>query len=306
MDDIVLSTHGLTRRYGGQKALDQVSLTVRRGEIYGLVGRNGAGKTTLMRLITGQSVPTEGRVELFGATGRDLRRARARMGAMVEVPAFSPFLGARENLEYYRLQRGIPGRETVEEALELVGLADAGAKKFKTFSLGMKQRLGLALALMNRPDLLVLDEPVNGLDPEGVVEFRRLLGRLHRERQTTVLISSHILAELANVATCYGFLERGRLLEEITAQTLEERCRVCLRLQVDDAAKASVIFHIKLGTDAFKVLPDNTLELYDHLDCPQAVSQALAEEGVFLQSMERRGSDLEGYFLDLIGGGRDA
>lgn len=307
MEKPVLTTHGLTRAYGRHLALDRVSITVPRGEIYGLVGRNGAGKTTLMRLVTGQSVPTAGSIELFGKTSRrELRQERSRTGAMIETPSFSPFLDARENLEYYRIQRGIPGKETVEEALEMVDLTDTGKKKFKTFSLGMKQRLGLALALMNHPDLLILDEPINGLDPEGVVEFRRLLLRLNRERQTTILISSHILSELSTVATCYGFLEKGKLLEEVTAQGLDEKCRVCLRLQVSDTAKAAVALHIKLGTDQFKVLEDNVIELYDLLDRPQEVSAAMAAEGVALASLERRGSDLEAYFLDLIGGGRDA
>ena len=188
----------------------------------------------------------------------------------------------------------------------MVDLTDTGTKKFKSFSLGMKQRLGLALALMSHPEFLILDEPINGLDPEGVAEFRTLFRRLNRDRQTTILISSHILSELSAVATCYGFLEKGKLLEEITAQELQEKCRGCLRLEVDDAAKASVVLHLRLGTDAFKVLPDNTVELYEYLDRPQAVSQALAEEGVSLLSMERQGSDLEAYFLGLIGGGHNA
>ena len=168
MSEIVLATHGLTRAYGQSRALDNVSITVEKGEIYGLVGRNGAGKTTLMRLVTGQSAPTAGSVELFGQTGRELARARSRTGAMIETPSFAPFLTARENLEYYRIQRGIPGKGAVDEVLEAVDLRDTGKKKFKTFSLGMKQRLGLALALMNHPDFLILDEPINGLDPEGV------------------------------------------------------------------------------------------------------------------------------------------
>ncbi len=307
MEKPVLTTHGLTRAYGRHLALDQVSITVPRGEIYGLVGRNGAGKTTLMRLVTGQSVPTAGSIELFGKTSsRELRQERSRTGAMIETPTFSPFLDARENLEYYRIQRGIPGKEAVEEALAMVDLTDTGKKKFKTFSLGMKQRLGLALALMNHPDFLILDEPINGLDPEGVAEFRQLLRRLNRERQTTILISSHILSELSAVATCYGFLEKGKLLEEVTAQGLDEKCRVCLRLQVSDTAKAAVALHIKLGTDQFKVLEGNVIELYDLLDRPQEVSAAMAAEGVALASLERRGSDLEAYFLDLIGGGHDA
>ena len=303
MSEIVLATHGLSRAYGRSKALDQVSVTVRKGDIYGLVGRNGAGKTTLMRLVTGQSATTEGSLELFGQTGRELLPARSRTGAMIEVPSFAPFLTARENLEYYRLQRGIPGKDVVDEVLEQVDLRETG-KKFKTFSLGMKQRLGLALALMNHPDFLILDEPINGLDPEGVAEFRALLKRLNQERQTTILISSHILTELSSVATCYGFLEQGRLLEEISAQTLHDKCRTCLRLSVDDAPRAAMLLQTGLGTDNFEVLPGSVIELYDHLDRPQEVSGTLAAGGVAILGMEQKGADLEAYFLKLIGGGR--
>ena len=304
MSDIVLATHGLSRSYGRNIALDQASLTVRKGDIDGLVGRNGAGKTTLMRLVTGQSKPTAGSVELFGQSGRELEKARSRTGAMIEIPSFSPFLTARENLEYYRIQRGVPGKNAVDEVLELVDLCGAGKKKFKAFSLGMKQRLGLALALMNHPDFLILDEPINGLDPEGVAEFRSLLRQLNRERQTTILISSHILTELSSVATCYGFLEKGRLLEEISAQTLHEKCRTCLRLTVDDAAKAAAVLERELGTDQYEALPGNVIELYSLLDQPQAVSAALTAGGVALLGMEQKGSDLEAYFLNLIGGGQ--
>ena len=201
----VMAAYGLQKAYGACRALDGVNMQVRRGDVYGLVGRNGAGKTTLMRMVTGQSEPSGGEMELFGASGKNMRPQRCRTGAMIEIPSFSPFLTAHENLEYYRLQRGIPGKQAVDEVLELVDLADAGKKKFKAFSLGMKQRLGLALALMNHPDFLILDEPINGLDPEGVAEFRQILRTLNRERQTTILISSHILSELANVATRYGF-----------------------------------------------------------------------------------------------------
>ena len=304
MSENVLVTHGLSRAYGHSKALDGVSVAVRKGEIYGLVGRNGAGKTTLMRLVTGQSAPTAGSVELFGQTGRELLQARRRTGAMIETPSFAPFLTARENLEYYRLQRGIPGKQAVDEVLELVDLRETGKKKFKTFSLGMKQRLGLALALMNHPDFLILDEPTNGLDPEGVAEFRSLLRRLNRERETTILISSHILTELSSVATCYGFLEQGQLLEEITAQTLHDKCRTCLRLSVDDAPRAAMLLQTRLGTDNFQVLPGSVIELYDCLDRPQEVSGTLASGGVAILGMEQKSADLEAYFLNLIGGGR--
>ena len=209
MAEYVLVTRALTKRYGAAAAVDGVDLAVEKGQIYGLVGRNGAGKTTIIRMLTAQTVPTTGEIELFGqATEKGLATARARTGAMVETPSFYPYLTARENLEYYRRQRGIPGAQCVDRALEQVGLHDAGKKKFKQFSLGMKQRLGLALALMNHPDLLLLDEPINGLDPEGIVEFRNILLELNRQRETTILISSHILSELSNIATHGAGLRR--------------------------------------------------------------------------------------------------
>ncbi len=302
----VLAAYGLSKAYGSCMALDGLNLMVRRGDVYGLVGRNGAGKTTFMRMATGQSTPTGGELELFGASGKDLRAQRSRTGAMIEIPSFSPFLTARENLEYYRLQRGIPGRETVDEALKLVNLTGTGPKKFKSFSLGMKQRLGLALALMNHPDFLILDEPINGLDPEGVAEFRQILRRLNVERETTILISSHILSELSSIATRYGFMEQGKLLEEISAEALHDKCRTCLRLEVDDAAKAAAILQTQLGTDKFEVLPGNVIQLYDCLDDPKRASYALAQNGVALLAMEQKGADLEAYFLNLIGGGPHA
>ena len=298
----VLVTYNLKRKYGSALALDNVTMAVHRGDIYGLVGRNGAGKTTLMRQVTGQSEPTSGELELFGASGKAIRAQRQRTGAMIEIPSFSPFLSARENLEYYRLQRGVPGKGVVDEALEIVGLHGTGKKKFKTFSLGMKQRLGLALALMNRPDFLILDEPINGLDPEGVAEFRALLRQLNQERHTTILISSHILSELSSIATCYGFMEKGRILEEISAEALHEKCRTCLRLSVDDAAKAAAILESALGASQFEVLPGNVIQLYEYLDEPQTVSYALSRGGAAILGMEQKGADLEAYFLNLIGG----
>ena len=213
MSEAILQTQELTRRYGHTLALDRASITVEKGQIFGLVGRNGAGKTTLIRLISGQSIPTSGQISLFGQTSDSgLNRARSRTGAMVEIPSFYPYLTARQNLEYYRIQRGIPGKNCVDEALELVNLTDTGKKKFKTFSLGMKQRLGLALALMNQPEFLLLDEPINGLDPEGIVEFRELLLRLNRERQTTILISSHITSDLEKVADYITYLHQGKVV----------------------------------------------------------------------------------------------
>ena len=303
MTQDVLVTHGLTKRYGNHPVVDRVNLTVERGQIYGLVGRNGAGKTTIIRMVTAQTAPTEGELSLFGETGeKALSRARSRTGAMVETPSFYPYLTARQNLEYYRLQLGIPGRRVVDEVLEEVDLASTGKKTFKNFSLGMKQRLGLALALMNRPDFLLLDEPINGLDPDGIVEFRNLLLQLNRERQTTILISSHILSELSNLATHYAFIEKGRVLESVSADRLREKCRECLELTVDYAARAARVLEEQLGTRDFEVLPHNKLRLYTFLDQPQTVNRVLLENGVGLISAQQRSSDLEDYFLSLIGG----
>ena len=303
MADLILETHGLTRRYGSALALDHADLALERGQILGLVGRNGAGKTTLIRLISGQSHPTSGTLTLFGASSpAGLERARRRTGAMVEIPSFYPYLTARQNLEYYRIQRGIPGRDCVDEALEQVNLTGTGKKKFKHFSLGMKQRLGLALALMNRPEFLLLDEPINGLDPEGIVEFRELLLQLSRERQTTILISSHILSELSALASHYAFIDQGRILEVAAAAALNEKCRECLELLVDDTAAAVLALERQLGTRDYEVLPHGKIRLYAFLNQPQRVNQALMSEGIVPAGLERRGSNLEDYFLQLIGG----
>ena len=292
MSEAILQTQELTRRYGHTLALDRASITVEKGQIFGLVGRNGAGKTTLIRLISGQSIPTSGQISLFGQTSDSgLNRARSRTGAMVEIPSFYPYLTARQNLEYYRIQRGIPGKNCVDEALELVNLTDTGKKKFKTFSLGMKQRLGLAL-----------DEPINGLDPEGIVEFRELLLRLNRERQTTILISSHILSELSALATHFGFIEKGKVLETISGANLREKCRECLELTVDDAPRAARVLEQQLGTRDYEVLPGNQLRVYAFLDAPQTVNRTLLEQGVGLISTQQKDSNLEDYFLNLIGG----
>ena len=303
MAESVLVTRNLTKKYGQATVVNSVNLNIEKGQIYGLVGRNGAGKTTIIRMITAQTAPTEGELALFGATEPGaLGKMRARTGAMVETPSFYPYLTAKENLEYYRIQRGIPGKGCVDEVLRLVDLKKAGGKKFKTFSLGMKQRLGLALALMNHPEFLLLDEPINGLDPEGIVEFRELLLQLNRERQTTILISSHILSELSTLATHYAFIEKGRVLESVSADRLREKCRECLELTVDDAARAARVLEEQLGTRDFEVLPHNKLRLYTFLDQPQTVNRVLLENGVGLISAQQRSSDLEDYFLSLIGG----
>lgn len=307
MAETVLAAQALTKRYAKRAVVNQVNFAVQKGQIYGLIGKNGAGKTTLLRMLTGQSVPDGGQVELFfETTMRGLQKARRRTGAIVETPGFYPFLSASENLEYYRLQRGIPGKSCVREALELVDLSGAGKKKFKNFSLGMKQRLGLALALMSQPELLLLDEPINGLDPQGIAHFRSLMQRLNRERGITVLISSHILSELSAIATNYGFLHEGMMLEQISAQALREKCRECMDISVNEPAKAVLILESRLNISDYEVLPGGMLRLYEKLNEPHVITAALVSSGVEVSGIQLRNAELEDYFLSLIGGGKRA
>lgn len=307
MDKVVLRTNSLSKRYHNSLAVDNANMIINQGDIYGLVGKNGAGKTTLIRMICGLSMPTSGEIELFNETSVDgLNKTRMRTGCIVETPSFFPYLSAEKNLEYYRIQRGIPGKDCIKEALRIVNLNDTGRKKFKNFSLGMKQRLGLALAIMASPDLLVLDEPINGLDPTGIVEFREILLRLNREKNTTIIISSHILSELSQLATRYGFINNGRFVEQISAKELDEKCRSCILIKVNNTEKASVVIEEQLGCTKYEVINNNQIRLYELIDTPEIVGEALVKNGVMLSAIGQVGANLENYFIDLIGGNHNA
>lgn len=307
MNNVLLRTNGLSKKYHNNFAVDNANIVVNRGDIYGLVGKNGAGKTTLIRMICGLTVPTSGEIELFNETSTEgLNKSRMRTGCIIETPSFFPYLSAEKNLEYYRIQRGIPGKDCVREVLKIVNLSDTGRKKFKNFSLGMKQRLGLALAIMASPDLLILDEPINGLDPTGIVEFREILLKLNREKNTTIIISSHILSELSQLATQYGFIHKGRLVEQISAKELDEKCRSCLLMKVNNTEKASVIIERQLGCSKFEVINNNQIRLYELIDTPEIVVEALVKNGVMLSTISQIGANLENYFIDLIGGNENA
>jgi len=298
----IMAAKSLSKTYGSFTALFPSTLSIAKGEILGLVGKNGAGKTTLLKLITGQSLPTGGELELFSAaTPEGLRQARQRIGAIVETPSFYRDMTARQNLEYYRIQRGIPGKGTVEDALHEVGLTETGRKKFKDFSLGMKQRLGLALALMNHPDFLVLDEPINGLDPMGIVEIRELLLTLNREKQITMLISCHVLAEMQNLATTYAFIDRGKIIQTMTAQQLDENCNPYLRLVVDVETKAAALLEKNFQGIRYSVQPDKSLHIYNLQGKADEVSRVLVGNSIRLFSLETRGMNLEDYFVSLVG-----
>ena len=303
--DYVLTTQGLTKQYGRFKALDGLTMHVSKGSIYGFVGKNGAGKTTLIRVICGLQAPTAGEYALYGTDSREktIVKARRRMGAVVETPSLYPDMTAEENLKQQYRVLGLPSFEGIPELLALVGLAATGKKKARDFSLGMKQRLGIAVALAGDPDFLVLDEPVNGLDPQGIIEIRELILKLNRERQITVLISSHILDELSRLATHYGFIDGGRMLKEISADELEAVCRKCMRLEVTDAAVLARVLD-GMGV-AYKVLSDTQADVYAKLNVSQ-FTLALAQENCEVLSMEERDESLESYYVNLVGGERHA
>lgn len=299
--EYVLTGKGLTKSYGHFKALDGLTMSVPKGAIYGLVGRNGAGKTTLIRLICGLQEPSSGSFVLYGVnhTERAIHRTRRRMGAVVETPSIYLDLTAADNLkEQYRVL-GLPDDSGIPELLKLVGLGDTGKKKARNFSLGMKQRLGIAVALAGSPDFLVLDEPVNGLDPQGIIEIRELILKLNRERRITVLISSHILDELAKLATHYGFVDGGRIVKELSAEELEDDCRKCIRMEVSDVRPLARILD-GMGIE-YKILTDTRADVYAKVKVTQ-LATALAAENCELLSMQERSENLESYYVSLIGG----
>lgn len=303
MEPSVFEARNLTKKYRGTLALDHINFSLRRGEIYGFIGENGAGKTTTIRLITGLTFPTEGSMSLFGKTGeKELQKQRARIGCMVETPALYKNMTAGQNLEAQRIQRGIPDRQCIADTLKLVGLSDTGKKAVRHFSLGMRQRLGIAMALLSDPEFLILDEPINGLDPSGIVEIRELMKRLNRERGITLLVSSHILSELYQTATRYILLHKGHVLEELTQQELDEKCKRHIFIQTDDAAKTATTLESALHTTNFQVMPDGTVRLYDHLDQIKDVAKVLSQAGLLVTGLSLAGDSLEDYFLHKIGG----
>ena len=298
----VLKTLNLTKRYGGKPAVDNVSLTVEQGDVFGLIGQNGAGKTTFMRMVASLSRPDSGQIELFGETEHaKLNAARSRMGSVIEEPALYCNLSAVQNLEYYRIQRGITDKKRVQKCLEIVSLTDTGKKKARNFSLGMKQRLGLALAILGSPDFLILDEPTNGLDPTGIIEMRDLIKRLSGEG-ITMLVSSHILTELAQVANKYAIIHHGRLIKTLTGEQLHEECRHALAVTVDDVAKAAVVLETKLGIDDYKQVSSNEIRIYGHINDPADINILLSQEGIRVALIKEVGDNLEDYYTKIIGG----
>ncbi len=299
--EYVLKTKGLNKHYKGFKALDGLTMNVPKGAIYGFVGKNGAGKTTLIRLICGLQLPTSGEFELYGIrhTDKAISKARRRMGAVVEAPSIYAEMTAIDNLKQQYRILGLPGFDGINELLTLVGLEDTGKKKAKNFSLGMRQRLGIAAALCGDPDLLVLDEPINGLDPQGIIEIRELILKLNRERKITVLISSHILDELSRLATHYGFIDKGHIVREMSAAELEAACRKCMRLSVTSTSALARVLD-GMGLE-YTVTDDTHADIYAKPNITQ-LTMALAGEGCEILSVEEHDESLESFYISLLGG----
>lgn len=299
--EYVLETTALRKRYRDFTALDGLDMHIPKGAIYGFVGRNGAGKTTLIRLICGLQQPTGGSFTLYGVKNTDNRinRCRRRMGAVVETPSIYLDMTAEENIRQQYLVLGVPSTDGITELLHLVGLESTGKKKAKNFSLGMRQRLGIAVALAGNPDFLVLDEPVNGLDPQGIIEMRELILKLNREHGITVLISSHILDELSRLATHYGFIDGGRMVNEMSAAELETHCRKCVRIEVSDTkALARVLDRLKAE---YRITDDAHAEIYAEIPVTALVS-ALAKENCIVNNLTAHDESLESFYMNLVGG----
>ncbi|WP_102272848.1 ABC transporter ATP-binding protein [Cytobacillus massiliigabonensis] len=303
MSEYILRTNKLSKRYKNDFAIENINVTIKKGEIYGFIGQNGAGKSTLLRLVTGLTFPTSGSIELFGNDNpQELTDVQKRMGAIIETPALFLNMTPHENLEVHRLQIGIPGKDCIDKTLELVGLTDTGKKKVKNFSLGMKQRLGLAIALLSDPEFIILDEPTNGLDPIGIAWLRKLIKKLNREKGLTVLISSHILSELHQLATKFGIIHKGNLLEELSSNELDGKCRQHLRIKVDEPARGATVLEKKLFTADFEVMQDGMIKLYSNVDDVRKVSRALTNNGLVIEHLSQTGDSLESYFSKLLKG----
>lgn len=297
--DYVLETKSLLKSYRHVEALSGVDMHVPKDSIYGLVGRNGAGKTTLMRVVAGMQKENGGTYLLFGVdkNSREIKKERKRVGAMIESPAIFHDLSAEDNLKMQYRILGLPSFDTIPEILSTVGLENTGNKKAGSFSFGMKQRLGIAMAIAGNPDLLILDEPINGLDPEAIVEMRELILRLNREMNMTIIVSSHILEELAKVATYYGFIDSGRMVKEVSAVDMEKECRKALRIKVESIEKAAIAL-TSLGND-YSVIDDNTLDVFGDIGIKEVLDVL---SGAGIKDIEKRNENLEGYFINTMGG----
>jgi len=300
MKDIILRTNNLTKKYKDFTALNNVNITINKGDIYGLIGRNGAGKTTLMKVITTLTNKTNGEFYLFDKDDSDLTETKRRIGCLIENPAFFENLTAYQNLKYYAIQKGIVDYSQIDKVLDLVKLSDSKNKKFKTFSLGMKQRLGIAFAMLDNPDFVILDEPINGLDPIGISELRETLKKLNEESNITMLISSHILSELYLLANRFCFIEKGKIIKELSKEELDVECSRAIVIKTNNVKETCLILEKELNTKNYKVIDKHEVRLYDYLDNSGKVNKELAKNDIDVISIYESVISLEEYFKSIV------
>lgn len=306
MSEFLVETKQITKRFGKQLAVNSVNLKIERGAIYGLIGRNGAGKTTIMKMICGLSTPTSGEISLFGKNEEESRACLGRIGTLIESPGIYPRLSAYDNLKLKCIANGIPEQKKyIADILDMVGLTEAAQKKAGRFSLGMKQRLGIGLALIGEPDLCVLDEPINGLDPQGIVEVRELIYRLNKERHITFMISSHILGELDRIATHIGIINNGTLLEEQTTEELHAKCMNRIELQTSEPDRAAAMLE-EMGYKQYKVINSDTIYIFDGVDNLRAITEEILNTNIAFSGIGICNGNLEEYFLEKCGGAENA
>lgn len=301
----LITTHDLCKVYNNKLVIDHVNMHIPESSIYGFVGENGSGKTTIMRLLTGLAEPTAGSFTLFGVNNKDsgIYKVREKVSAIVETTSLIPSMTARDNMIYQELYLGVSlNDEQRMELLKKVHLEEVGNKKVKNYSLGMRQRLGIALALLNKPKLMLLDEPMNGLDPEGIVELRDLLIELNQKEGITVLISSHILSELEKIASCYGFISHGRIIQEISAEELQQKCRKSINIKVADISLAEPVIQ-KLGIKEYKAYPNGDIQIFDNVAINDLVV-AFNKENVGVIGINSKEESVEEYYLNLMKEGK--
>lgn len=300
MNDVI-KTINLTKTYGSKKVVSGVSMNVKKGEIYGFLGPNGAGKTTIIKMLTNLIKPTDGDIEIFGERidekSNDILK---RIGSIIETPVFYEKLTAKENIELHLEYMGCHDRDAAERALNMVNLKNTGRKKVSEFSLGMKQRLGIARTISTRPELMLLDEPINGLDPIGIKEFRDLFKLLSKEYSTTILISSHILNEIEQMADTIGVINNGVLLEQVSMDSIRGKNTEYTEITIDNCNKAAYIMSNDLNTDNFKVIDGNTIRIYDSKLNQNEISKALILNGVGIESITRKNGSLEDHFIEIL------
>jgi len=301
---MMIQTYQLTKTFKEDEVIKTLDFSLRKGEICALIGKNGAGKSTFFKMLAGQLFPTSGDIHLFGKSGEGMIQARKRMGFMIETPEFFPDFTATQNLEYFRIQRGVVEKKRIYEVLQIVGLTNQKRKRFKDYSMGMKQRLGIALCLLGSPDCLVLDEPINGLDAEGIREVRTLLLKLNQERQITILVSSHILTELQLLAKRFVFIKNGVIVDDVSKESLDDKSRKQIQLKVDDPAKTARLLEQTYEDIDYKVLPDHMVIIQNYIEASGEINRHLIDNGVLVMEFRIESLNLEEYFLGLVGDDR--